>query len=280
MAAAAMKRAGEVFMARTACRAIAALAMALGTAAPAEAQVPRTLSVQGILRDAAGTPVENSTQLRFELLDGVRVVWTETQTIVPRAGLFTIRLGDTAPLDPGLFDARLSLRVTVGTDVMDPIPLSSVPYALRAETAERYDGEVSWGQLVDVPAGFADGTDDGTTYSAGTGLTLTGTVFSVDTTVVQSRVGGTCPAGQAIRAIAADGTVTCEVDDVGAMGTTYSAGTGLVLTGTVFSVDTNSDPGAGRRALPRRPGDPRDRHGRLGHMRGRRRYDVQRGDRA
>jgi hypothetical protein len=74
--------------------------------------------------------------------------------------------------------------------------------------------------------------DDDTTYSAGPGLTLTGTTFAVNTSTIQARVTGTCPAGQAIRAIAMDGTVTCEVDD----DTTYSAGPGLTLTGTTFAV--------------------------------------------
>jgi hypothetical protein len=50
----------------------------------------------------------------------------------------------------------------------------------------------------------------GPTYSAGAGLTLTGTTFAVNTATIQSRVTGSCPAGQAVREIAANGTVTCE----------------------------------------------------------------------
>jgi hypothetical protein len=76
--------------------------------------------------------------------------------------------------------------------------------------------------------------DDDTTYSAGTGLRLTGTTFSVDTSAVQARVTGTCPVGQAIRAIGMDGSVTCEADD----DTTYTAGPGLTLAGTTFAVNT------------------------------------------
>jgi hypothetical protein len=59
--------------------------------------------------------------------------------------------------------------------------------------------------------------DTNTTYTAGTGLDLTGTTFSVNSTV-QQRVTGSCSAGSSIRAIAADGTVTCEADDEGSSG--------------------------------------------------------------
>jgi hypothetical protein len=68
---------------------------------------------------------------------------------------------------------------------------------------------VHWGNLTNVPAGLSDGDDD-TTYSAGTGLSLAGTQFSVDTVAIQRRVTGTCPGGSAIRVIGSDGAVTCE----------------------------------------------------------------------
>ena len=77
-------------------------------------------------------------------------------------------------------------------------------------------------------------TDDNTTYSAGTGLSLVGTVFSANTSYLQRRVSSTCALGNSIRSIAEDGSITCETDD----NTTYTSGSGLSLDGTVFSANT------------------------------------------
>ena len=52
--------------------------------------------------------------------------------------------------------------------------------------------------------------DTNTTYSAGSGLQLSGTTFSANTAVVHARVSGDCSVGQYNRAIAANGTVTCD----------------------------------------------------------------------
>jgi len=214
-------------------------------AAVAAAQIPGTMTVQGILRDAEGRPVEGTVPFAMELKTATRSLWTESQSATLQAGLFTLTLGGTTPIDPTLFDGGpVSLVVTVDGEEMAPIPLTAVPYAFRAAsadtaaTAENYAGDVDWAQLTGVPAGFADGTDDGTTYAAGAGLALAGSTFSVDTSAIQARISGTCAPGQSIRAIGADGSVICEIDDSGTAGTTYGAGAGLALAGSTFSVDT------------------------------------------
>jgi hypothetical protein len=83
----------------------------------------------------------------------------------------------------------------------------------------------------------------GSSYTAGTGLKLTNTAFSVDTAAIQSRVSATCAVGSSIRAVAADGSVTCETDD---LGTSYTAGAGLSLTGAQFGL---ADGGVGTAKL-------------------------------
>lgn len=104
--------------------------------------------------------------------------------------------------------------------------LTATPYALYSQAAP-------WSGLVDVPPGFADGVDNDTLYSPGSGLLLDGTVFSADTAYLQRRVVSTCAEGSSMRVINGDGSVTCQAIPA------YSAGAGLVLTGTTFSIDAS-----------------------------------------
>ena len=79
-------------------------------------------------------------------------------------------------------------------------------------------------------------------YSAGTGLLLSGTAFSVDSMFVQRRVATPCAAGSAIRALAQDGTATCQ-SVAGGTGdiTGVSAGTGLTGGGSTGDVSLAAD---------------------------------------
>lgn len=84
--------------------------------------------------------------------------------------------------------------------------------------------------------------DEGTSYTAGSGLDLIGSEFSVDTSTIQSRVNGSCAAGSAIRAIGVGGTVVCEVDnDSGGDITAVLPGAGLSGGGSTGAVELAID---------------------------------------
>ena len=184
-----------------------------------------------------GVPVNQDCDLQFSLHDAntagsqVGSLLTKTNVGVSN-GLFSVALDFGSNAFTG--DARwlnISVRCPAGTGNYTALSprqkLTATRYAINSSTAP-------WSGLTGVPSGFSDDTDNDTTYTAGTGLTLTGTVFSVNTGDVQQRVTGTCAAGSSMRVISADGTVACETDD----DTTYSAGSGFTLTGTVFSANT------------------------------------------
>jgi hypothetical protein len=210
---------------------------------------------QGELRDGSG-PVNATCDLQFTLWDaasgGSQIGWgwlVEGVEIVD--GVFTARLdfGEGAFQGDGRWLA-IEVRCPAGAGsytALDPRQeLTGSPYALYALSAP-------WTGLAGVPAGFADGEDDDTTYSAGSGLTLSGTTFSADTAYLQRRVSGTCASGTAIRVVNADGTVTCQ-NVAGGTGdiTAVYAGTGLSGGGDTGDVTLGADTAY----LQRRVGSP------------------------
>ena len=153
-------------------------------------------------------------------------------------GYFAVTLNENGEFGSAAFDGsarwlEIAVRCPSGSGTFTTLSprqeLTTVPFAAYSKTAP-------WDGLSGVPAGFADGVDNDTTYTAGDGLTLDGNQFNVVTTTVQTRIIDSCPVGSSIRVINEDGTVTCEVDN----DTTYTAGDGLTLDGNQFNVVTTT----------------------------------------
>ncbi|MBI5500286.1 MAG: hypothetical protein HY907_08590 [Deltaproteobacteria bacterium] len=249
-----------------------AFAACLLVAAPAAADAPAYMPVQGVLADAGGTPVNGDVAIRFGLYTadlGGTEVWNETQTVTVDQGFFTAYLGDVTVLNLAVFrdNNGLWLGVRVGSDAeMSRFQVATTGYAAYAQyagDAEMLGGTpagdfltstsgVGWGSLTGVPAGFADGTDDGASYSAGTGLTLTGSTFAADQTTIQGWAQGVCYDTEAELTAALDdnysplahshpwssltGVPAGFADGTDDVGPTYTAGAGLSLAGTTLSV--------------------------------------------
>ncbi|MDI7268993.1 MAG: hypothetical protein QME96_13475, partial [Myxococcota bacterium] len=192
---------------------------------PARADAPALLPLQGTLADAAGRPVDGDLTMRFGIYaseTGGVPLWTEERTVAAADGMVSVMLGEDAPLDLAIFRDNGVLWMEIAVDASPPFPrmqLATTPYAAFAQYAgdarsvggvaasglartghehdDRYYTEtelgaagsasVHWGNLTGVPAGFADGVDNDTTYSAGLGLQLTGTRFSADPLYLEDR---------------------------------------------------------------------------------------------
>ncbi|MBS4029568.1 MAG: hypothetical protein KGZ58_13145 [Ignavibacteriales bacterium] len=110
------------------------------------AQIPKTISYQGILTDANGIPKPDGsysfTFKLYELSSGGTAIWTETKTLTTTKGLFSTYLGNTTAFGTGVkFDKQYYLGIKVGTEqeMTDRIPLSSVGYSIssiKSDTAE------------------------------------------------------------------------------------------------------------------------------------------------
>lgn len=166
---------------------------------------------QGQLK-SSDTPYTGSCDFAFGLFDvefgGTALNTLQKNGVSVNEGYFTVILdyGSNAFSGENRW-LEISVRCPTGTGdytLLEPRQvMTAAPYALFAKTSP-------WSGIIGLPAGFSDGVDNDTTYSAGTGLTLTGTTFSANTTYLQRRINGTCDSGYAIRVVNADGSVTCE----------------------------------------------------------------------
>ena len=106
------------------------------------AQIPHTLSYQAVLTDNAGVPKpDGSYSITFRLytaVSGGTALWTESQTLQVRRGLFSAVLGSVTPFGVDLTFAQpywLSLQVAPDAEMTPRLPLTSTAYSLAPWTS-------------------------------------------------------------------------------------------------------------------------------------------------
>jgi hypothetical protein len=146
-------RGGTIMNVATLSRTFLSIALMLILAASLSlAQVPRTISYQGVLTDANGTVVpDGNYNLTFKIYDtssGGTPLWTEVQSVAVSKGIFSVILGSVAPLNLS-FNKPYYLGVTVGTgaELSPRIPLTSSGYSFRAVNADSINGITAGGDL-------------------------------------------------------------------------------------------------------------------------------------
>ncbi len=172
-----------------------------------------TLSAR-VSDDGARIEGEHDFVVRIFTADtGGEAVWSESDTATAANGEVYLTLGDQEALDSTIIDGGpLWIELQVDGTVLSPrLAVTSAPYAMRAGVCE--DAERLGGLTADD---FAAADHD----HAGAYLPLSSAL--------------TCGAGQKVAALDASGSVVCSPDLDS--NTTYSAGTGLGMTGTTFNV--------------------------------------------
>ena len=107
------------------------------------AAVPHLIRFQGKVTDKAGAPLNGAYNITFRIYNsqtGGTLLWSETQSAVPvNNGIFTALLGNVAALDLPFDESYwLSMEVNNDGEMAPRQTVSSVGYAIHAETAERF----------------------------------------------------------------------------------------------------------------------------------------------
>ena len=123
----------------------------------AYAQVPQTISYQGLLTTSSGTPIaDGNYDLTFKLytvLTGGTPAWTETQSSVPVSkGTFSVVLGNTTPFTGVSFAQQLYLGTTKDSDpefsprsALTSAPSSLAPWTINGSNINYVSGNVGIG---------------------------------------------------------------------------------------------------------------------------------------
>jgi len=110
------------------------------------AQIPQLINFQGMLTDAAGTPISGNRTVEFRIYDsalGGALNWSETQTVTIDQGLFSVLLGSVTSIPLSLFnggDRYITMKVDTDPEMTPRKRLVSVGYAFYAYDGDKVDG--------------------------------------------------------------------------------------------------------------------------------------------
>ena len=109
-----------------------------------QAQIPKTITYQGVLTDANGQPITNTVDIDLRIYDAINavdVLYMETHNAVAvDAGLFNVVIGSVTPMTL-LFDNAYFLGITIsGSPELAPrTQLNSVPYSFSSRSVSGDD---------------------------------------------------------------------------------------------------------------------------------------------
>lgn len=189
------------------------------------APISTAFTYQGKLIDG-GAPANGTYDLTFALYDavsgGVQIGSTVMRNdVTVTDGLFTVQLDFGSVFNDTALYLEIGVRPGSGGTYVTLTPRQ----AITATPFARYAVQAPWSGLTGVPPGFADGTDDGSTYTAGTGLSLNTAEFSI---LDSFRLPQSCANGQVSQW---NGSTWICADQ-----NAYTAGTGLNISGGQFSL--------------------------------------------
>jgi hypothetical protein len=210
--------------------------------------VPEIINYQGSLSDAGGNPVNATLNITFTLYDAEVAgsnLWQETQPVTVTNGQFSVQFGADGgnPLNSTLFENPIFLGVQVDTDAeMTPRQaLTAVGYAFRSKTVENDTLNSMSCAADEIPkfngSVWVCAADDSNTDTNAATLCVAGTFLNGDgscdiITDTNTNAATLCGNGTFLNG---DGSCDPVVIDTN---TTYSAGSGLSLNGTTFSIPT------------------------------------------
>ena len=105
------------------------------------ANIPEMINFQGRLNDDAGTPLDTTLSVIFEIYPsptGGSPIWSETRDIEFSEGLFHVYLGDSTPIPANNFTGGVYyIQLTIdGTPLLPRKGLISVPYSFKSLKAD------------------------------------------------------------------------------------------------------------------------------------------------